>query len=189
MEHMLASKITAWCKRQGEMSESQVVAVTYGIELFFDTVLKLIGLILLGIVFGRLPEVLLSIACFSSLRSFAGGVHMETSLGCFLSMVFVCFASCLGAEVITGVPAVLQLVISLLNIVLNVLFAPFFTQNNPIEDKKILKRKRAGAVALSLILMAAAWVIPDWRLKLLILIPVTIESLSILPCWHRGINR
>lgn len=184
MEHMLASKITAWCLKRNEMSETQAIAVTYGIELIFNSLFKVIGLILLGLVFGRAWDVILSIGCFSLLRSCAGGVHMKSSLGCFLSMVLVCVLSCVGADYIGYLPVGVMIALTIGIIVVNKLYAPFFTENNPIEDEKIIKKKNIGAVVISVILLVIIWITPIWNVKMLMLIPVTLETLSILPCWH-----
>lgn len=184
MEHMLAGKITEWCLKRKEMSETQAVAVTYGIELLFNSLFKLIGLLLLGIIFHRTWDVILSIGCFSLLRSFAGGVHMKTSLGCFLSMVCVWILSCVGAEYITYLPLAVMIALTVLIVVLIKRYAPFFTQNNPITDEKILRKKNIGAVVTASALLAIIWLVPVWRLKMIMLIPVTLETLSMLPCWH-----
>lgn len=185
MEHMLASKITQWCMRRNEMSETQAEVVTYGIELLFNNIFKMIGLLILGILFHRTGEVVLSIACFSLLRSQAGGIHMETNLGCFSSMLLICVLSCAGAECIQELPVVLLAGVSAAVVALNIMYAPFITKNNPIEDKKILRRKHICAVALAILLLAAMWAVPAWSVKMLILVPVTIETLTILPCWHK----
>lgn len=184
MEHMLASKITAWCLKRNEMSETQAIAVTYGIELIFNSLFKVIGLILLGLVFGRAWDVILSIGCFSLLRSCAGGVHMKSSLGCFLSMALVCVLSCVGADYIGYLPVGVMIALTIGIIVVNKLYAPFFTENNPIEDEKIIKKKNIGAVVISVILLVIIWITPIWNVKMLMLIPVALETLSILPCWH-----
>lgn len=188
MEHMLASKITAWCLKRNEMSETQAIAVTYGIELIFNSLFKVIGLILLGLVFGRAWDVILSIGCFSLLRSCAGGVHMKSSLGCFLSMALVCVLSCVGADYIGYLPIGVMIALTIGIIVVNKRYAPFFTENNPIEDEKIIKKKNTGAVIISVILLVIIWITPIWNVKMLMLIPVTLETLSILPCWH-GIKK
>lgn len=185
MEHILASKIATWCMKRNEMSETQAIAVTYGIELIFNSLFKLLGLLLLGIIFDRAREVILSVACFSLLRSQAGGVHMKTSIGCFLSMLLVCICACAGAELIESLPIAVFIIIAVGNIVLNKLFAPFFTENNPILDERIIRKKNTGAVVLSMVFFVVAGFVPVWKIKLLILIPVTIETLSILPCWHK----
>ncbi len=184
MEHMLASKITAWCLKRNEMSETQAIAVTYGIELIFNSLFKVIGLILLGLVFGRAWDVILSIGCFSLLRSCAGGVHMKSSLGCFLSMALVCVLSCVGADYIGYLPIGVMIALTIGIIVINKLYAPFFTENNPIEDEKIIEKKNVGAIIISIVLLVIIWVIPIWNVKMIMLIPVTLETLSILPCWH-----
>lgn len=184
MEHMLASKITAWCLKRNEMSETQAIAVTYGIELIFNSLFKVIGLVLLGLVFGRAWDVILSIGCFSLLRSCAGGVHMKSSLGCFLSMALVCVLSCVGADYIGYLPIGVMIALTIGIIVINKLYAPFFTENNPIEDEKIIEKKNVGAIIISIVLLVIIWVIPIWNVKMIMLIPVTLETLSILPCWH-----
>lgn len=166
------------------MSETTAIAVTYGIELLFDTLFKLIGLLILGALFHRIGEVILAVVCFSTLRSQAGGVHMRTDLGCFSSMLLVCTLACVGAEYIHELPVAVLAVLSVLILVLNKLFAPFFTENNPIVDEQILRRKNIGAVVLAAIMLVIIWVVPLWKIKMLMLIPVTIETLSILPCWH-----
>ena len=185
MEHMLASKITQWCMRHNEMSETQAEVVTYGIELLFNNIFKFIGLLILGILFHRTGEVVLSIACFSLLRSQAGGLHLETNIGCFSSMMFICILSCAGAEFVHELPLALLVVVSVAIVVLNIVYAPFVTKNKPIEDKMILRRKHICAVVLAVLLLAVMWAVPAWNIKMLILVPVTIETLTILPCWHR----
>lgn len=184
MEHKLADRITRWCMEHYEMTEGKAAAVTYGIELLFDTLFKVIGLLILGILFHRTWEVIVTLACFCSLRSQAGGVHMQTNLGCFSSMLAVCALACAGAEYIEALPLWLLAAVSIVILLLNKIYAPFFTENNPIEDERILRRKNHFSVGLSAILLGIVWVVPDWELKLLMLIPVLIESLSILPCWH-----
>lgn len=159
MEHLLASKITEWCAGRNDMSETQAAVVTYGIELLFNTLFKLIGLLILAGLFHRTLEVIVAIVCFSLLRSQAGGVHMQTSIGCFSAMVFIAALSCLGAEFITHLPPALLAGISVGIVVLNKLYAPFFTENNPIEDEKIIKRKNIGAVVLSVLMLAVIWMV------------------------------
>lgn len=189
MEHMLASKITDWCFKRSVMSETQMEVVTYGIELIFDSLFKMIGLVILGMIFGYTWEVILSIGCFSFLRSAAGGLHMKSSLGCFLSMVSVGVLSIAGAELISHLPIAVLILLSIGIVVINKLFAPFFTHNNPIEDERIIKNKNLRAVIISALLLVIIWFVPIWRVKLLMLIPVTLETLSILPCWHFGVNK
>ncbi|WMC91906.1 accessory gene regulator ArgB-like protein [Kineothrix sp. MB12-C1] len=184
MQHMLASKITDWCSRHNEMSETQAIAVTYGIELIFNSLFKVIGLVLLGAISGRMWDVIISLVCFSSLRYCAGGLHMKSNLGCFLSMVFVCVSSIAGAEYIHYLPVGIMVGLSIGIIIVNKLFAPFFTENNPIEDKKILRQKNIGAVVIAAVWLIIIWVLPDWYMKMLMLTAITLETLSILPLWH-----
>lgn len=167
-----------------EMPQSKADAVTYGIELIFDSLFKLLGILLLGILFGCAWEMVLAVACFSTLRSQAGGFHMKSDLGCFLVVLSVCVLACVGAEYIQELPAVVLAVLSVAILILNKKYAPFFTENNPIEDEQIIKKKNRGAVIFAAAFLLIIWIVPVWKVKLLMLIPVTLETLSILPCWH-----
>lgn len=184
MEHMIACKITDWCKRRYDMSESQVVTVTYGIELLLNNVLKMVALFIIAVIFGRVPEYFIAIGCFASLRSYAGGLHMQTSLGCFLTMLTIFVLSCLGAEYVTYLPLWALIGAAAVSIVILSIYAPFYTKNNPIRDPQIIKKKKAGSIILAAVFFMAAALIPVMSVKMLILVPITIESLSILPIWH-----
>lgn len=184
MEHYLASKITGWCIKRNAIAAEQGEVVTYGIELFLNTVLKVIALLFIGLITGLFGEVVISLGCFALLRTKAGGIHMKTSLGCFLSMFGICAAAILGSRFITSLPFWILVGCSMFVMAVIALFAPYFTQNNPITDKKLIKKKKGMALIIAAALLAAVWLLPDLRIKLLILIPVLIETISIFPCWH-----
>lgn len=185
MQHELAVKITEWCGGRNEMKQGQAEVVAYGIELLFDNLFKLAALLILGILFRRTWEVVLCIGCFSLLRSQAGGVHRKSNIGCFAFMLAVCVLSCIGAEYIQELPTALLAVISVGVVLVNKLCAPFCTVNNPIVDENIRRRKNIWSVALSILFLTAVWLAPMWEVKMLILIPVTIETLTILPWWSK----
>ena len=177
MEHYLASKISTWCfKSNDSMDDKNRAAITYGIELFLDGILNARGNAALS------P----SIGCFSLLRFYAGGLHMQTSLGCFLSMLFVGLSAILCAKTGVVLPIYIFIILTALEFLVVSRYAPHFTANNPIYDGKIIKHKNTFAKLVILIYGLLIIFLPQNSVKVLIAVPTLWETISILPYWKKG---
>ncbi|MDK2807426.1 MAG: accessory regulator [Clostridiales bacterium] len=178
----ISKKIAGWCYAGTPQGDIEITA--YGIEILLDTLTKLTALVILAALFGYLREMLIVLIVFSSLRYFAGGFHMHSGIGCFLSMAFI-FGVTFAVEklalfsALVLPPYVLALLL-LVAILLVFFYAPFATKNNPITDEVILKRKKLGSFVLSVILSAFIWLVP-YEAKIWILIPFLCEVATILP--------
>lgn len=186
MEHYLASKISTWCfKSNDSMDDKNRAAITYGIELFLDRILKFIGIMLIAIVIGEIPGMIIAIGCFSLLRFYAGGLHMQTSLGCFLSMLFVGLSAILCAKTGVVLPIYIFIILTALEFLVVSRYAPHFTANNPIYDGKIIKHKNTFAKLVILIYGLLIIFLPQNSVKVLIAVPTLWETISILPYWKK----
>lgn len=184
MEKWFANTITDWCINKNKVSDIQEAAIRYGIELYFNTVIKIVFLLCLGAVFGKLLETIIVIFCFCLLRGEAGGIHMQTSMGCFLSMFGMTILSVIGNELLPELNLYVTLFGFIASLIIVFLYAPYTTLNNPITDRKIKQRKRVRAVSI-VIILAIICVVYGTNLRTLILIPVIIEIITILPFWKR----
>lgn len=189
MEKYIANKIADWCLRHNKVLEIQEVAIRYGIELFLDSSLKIIFLILIGAIFGKGIETVIVIGCFCILRSAAGGIHMHSSLGCFLSMLTMTVISVAGAEIIPSISLYGALALFGVSLIAVYLYAPYTTANNPITDYTIIQSKKKKAIAIIMIMAAVSLIVQNSQIRALILIPVIIEIITILPLWRRKEER
>ena len=178
----ISKKIAGWCYAKTHCGDIEVIA--YGVEIILDTLTKLIALILLSILIGYPKEMVMVLITFSSLRFFAGGFHMHSGIGCFLSMVFI-FGLSFAVEklvifydIVITPDALALLLLILVGFVF--LYAPRPTKNNPITDTRILQRKKIYSVALSGILCFIIWYMKGNN-KLWILVPFICEIVTILP--------
>ena len=64
----ISRKLGLWCLRNGGISESQYPIVIYGIELFLNTTLKVVGILAAGAILGMFAEVLLAMTVFCGMR-------------------------------------------------------------------------------------------------------------------------
>lgn len=179
MQKRLAEAIGKWCFKNSKVKEESKAIVVYGIELYLNTFLKAIGLLLLGLCFGTLWETIIAMSTFYLLRISAGGVHSHSNIGCFLSMTGVCSGAICADRIISKIPYEFCIGIMIVCCVFLYLYAPSHTQNNPITDIKIRKKKRMSAIVKCIVFITIAIFIP--KVQLLILVPVMIEVFTILP--------
>lgn len=185
MEKWISNKIADWCIKKNNVTEIQEMAIRYGIELYFDSLIKILVLILIGAICGRFIETVVVISCFCLLRGEAGGIHMQTSIGCFLSMCSMTIVSVVGAEIIPELSVYTVIFVFLLSLILIYCYAPYATSNNPISDETIRAHKKIKAIIITMVYMIIALLVQENRLRALILIPVIIEIITILPFWKR----
>lgn len=174
----VAGKIALWCCEKCH-EEEEVEVVQYGMELILENVMKTAGVLVIAWITGWIYETLLSAFVFVFLRRWAGGIHMKTSIGCFGAMVFVIMLSLSMQEVVIW--PILFYAILILAIVLVILYAPGDTSNNPITDAEIRKQKKMGAIVTSLIFVLIILGCKSNEIKMLIAVPMVLESLTLIP--------
>lgn len=183
MEKWISNKIADWCIKRNKVTEIQETAIRYGIELYLDSLLKIVLLLIIGALCNKFIETVIVVSCFSLLRGEAGGIHMQTSLGCFLSMCMMTLLSVAGAEMLPPITLIPSLCIFTMSLLAVYFFAPYSTENNPITDVKIRKQKRKRAIIIIVAFAAITSLVQNSHLRALILLPVIIEIITILPFW------
>ena len=114
----------------------------FGLEQFLTTIMQLLMIVLLGILFQAIMEVVILVVAFMWLRSYAGGYHASTGIGCYL---LTTISIALGLSVITlseiGNKQCLMLLIVAGLIIITL--APVETKNKPLDviEKSIYRRK------------------------------------------------
>ncbi len=82
--HVLAVQSTRIMGRNKTYSDDERIIITYGIELLLNSLLKACIYIVVGLLFHRCWEVLISMIILGIVRKFSGGVHAKTDSGCFV---------------------------------------------------------------------------------------------------------
>lgn len=181
MEKILSKKIVQWCEKEMELPPARQEVIQFGLEMGLESILKTLGIFVIGVLLRRVPECLAALFLFCSLRMWAGGIHCKTGMGCFLFMFIHNLASVFGAELLqkTGIGALwfLWLFIG----VMTALFAPMNPVKNPIEDKGLLRRKKAGACIWVILEACFMLAVNSRRWKWIITLSVLLEVLTFLP--------
>lgn len=148
-----AVHIVKWCFRgEKSVSDEQEEILIYGYTLFLENVYKAVILFVLALFTKTLWETLLVIGSFILLRSFSGGIHCRSSIGCTIGMVGVWCAGIIVSRIKLPIVALVMMGFIIVWTILR--YAPQSTGNNPIYDKKVWKHKRAGSVWVMVLLLA-----------------------------------
>lgn len=186
--NMLCSGIANWCKRNGAVPEEDYPVVLYGIQLFFNTSLKVLGILLIGALLHCLGAVLLSIAVFCSMRYWTGGWHSKSHLGCFFSMMTVCAGPALLTKLDGEWIFWAMFSMFIYSVYAIARYAPCNSEMNPIDDLNILRVKRIGSIVelAGLSIVFIFW--SSTEIQMLIIIPLFADAV-LLHSWEMLWNR
>ena len=178
-----ANRIAVWSlPKDQEHYEEQLEVLSYGYVLFLENAYKTLALLIIAILTHTLIRTVIIIGSFVLVRSFAGGVHCKSGLGCTACMVLVWAIGLVMGQVGISLPVVLFMMLIIIGVIVK--YAPKTTRNNPIRKEDIRKAKRRGAIISTGILLGAGAVIgfEFGRMEILDMITASlfIESLSIL---------
>ena len=178
-----ANRIAVWSlPKDQEHYEEQPEVLSYGYVLFLENAYKTLVLLTIAILTHTLIRTVIIIGSFVLVRSFAGGVHCKSGLGCTACMVLVWAIGLVMGQVGISLPVVLFMMLIIIGVIVK--YAPKTTRNNPIRKEDIRKAKRRGAIISTGVLLGAGAVIGFGfgRMEILDMITASlfIESLSIL---------
>lgn len=178
-----ANRIAVWSlPKDQEHYEEQLEVLSYGYVLFLENAYKTLALLIIAILTHTLIRTVIIIGSFVLVRSFAGGVHCKSGLGCTACMVLVWAIGLVMGQVGISLPVVLFMMLIIIGVIVK--YAPKTTRNNPIRKEAIRKAKRRGAIISTGVLLGVGAVIGFGfgRMEILDMITASlfIESLSIL---------
>lgn len=180
MEHILAKKLTNWCCC-GKTDTLYLAAIEYGLELLIETLWKLAALLSLGMLVGKLREIVMTLCVFCGLRFWIGGKHRKTSIGCFGTMVLVCLIAVWGAEYMCLLPEMVKFAVLLLCNLIVLAFSPYPSEVNPITDETVIERKRWGGIITSIGITIIVLLQFNSVVQWILLLAFFLEAISILP--------
>lgn len=146
-----AKKINEILIQKGIVQKEDAELYQYGIENGIVVAGKLLASGIFGIVTGRPGLVLVFLLFYASLRSYSGGSHCKSRIGCFLiSMAILSIPVYTHEFVMNNVPATVILMIGIAAVVVILILSPVESINKPLDDeeKKYYARVTHCIVAL-----------------------------------------
>lgn len=146
-----AKKINEILIQKGIVQKEDAELYQYGIENGIVVAGNLLASGIFGIVTGRPGLVLVFLLFYASWRSYSGGSHCKSRIGCFLiSMAILSIPVYTHEFVMNNVPATVILMIGIAAVVVILILSPVESINKPLDDeeKKYYARVTHCIVAL-----------------------------------------
>lgn len=133
-------------KEMPELDKDRLEAINYGLQNIIGEIPKIFIVIAIGYLLGVGNLTLLSILLIGTYRSFAGGFHAKTHIGCITSTTLMfCGPAILAKYIDFQVNEIKYICIAILwmfAVIMIKLYAPADTENLPILRKKERKQKQ-----------------------------------------------
>jgi len=126
----------------GTVADQDKKLYLFGIQQGLTNILNLVTTVIIGLVLGVLWQMLLFMAAYIPLRSFAGGYHAKTPLRCYILSVLLLTAIALAIKYV-DLHIYFQLGLLISASITVFLLSPVGNENKPLDEleKKIYKRK------------------------------------------------
>lgn len=92
MIESFSSKLAIAIKSASNNEQANVAIIRFGLILLINTIIILVSCIVLGLLLGKLSEVMLALISFAALRSVSGGFHLKSNMACIVLSVFTMIA-------------------------------------------------------------------------------------------------
>ena len=170
------------------IDEEKELIINFGVKLIFGELPKIIILFIIGFILGIGWYTLILFFLLAPYRSFTGGFHLKTHLGCMITTSILYLIPIILAKFISIPQNFLYIsiiLIGILSIILITKYAPADTENIPILSIKERKSKKIKAYIALAILLAISILIPDKTISWMLIYGIFLQNLTILPISYK----
>lgn len=144
--------------RQNLVPHSDIRKMRYAMVVFTNEFIKLVLLFWIFQWLGYKQLFLFSFIVLASIRVFAGGIHCESNIACFiLSLLFFLLSVIILPQYFRTMNLAIIVLISITSILLIVFLAPLPSSQRPIQSIKRKKRLKWLAVFFTLVWQGVLW--------------------------------
>jgi len=174
------------------IDEEKEMIINFGVRLIFGEIPKIILLFLIGFIFGVGWHTLIFFLLLAPYRSFTGGFHLKTHLGCMITTTILYLAPILLAKYIVisnnYIFYILTAILTIFSIIIIAKYAPADTENIPILSKKERKSKKIKSYIALTILLAIILLSPDKTISYMFIYGIFLQNLTVLPISYKLTN-
>lgn len=154
----LSHKIGDDLVRSGVVKEEDAEVYIYGINQIMAYVFNVSSSLIIGLIFGVTFEIIIFMAAYIPLRTFAGGYHAKTPLRCYIFSVIMLIIVSIGMKHLSPADWVYYAVLAASVFVILVL-SPVEDQNKPLDEveHKVYKRRTMLIAAVEVVICFSLW--------------------------------
>lgn len=184
MIEKLANKILKKIQdKNPNMTEIQRDRIWFGLMILLDELPKTVGLCLITWYLGVLKPTLIAFASFAVYRMFSGGVHLKSSIACFLMGITVFIGLPILSKYVIWNFQILKysmfLMIWIYNMIMITLYAPGDTEAVPIINQKQRKQQKILSYVIMNLIFIFGILIKDNTISNTLILSTFIQSFLI----------
>lgn len=178
-------------KEMPDVDDERAEVINYGLQILLGEVPKTFIMLLIAYLLGVFKLTLITFLILMPYRTFSGGVHLKTHIGCIISTcAFYCGTALLAKYIVLSNIAkyILIGVLTIFGIVMIKLYAPADTEDVPILSKKIRKQKQILSYITFIIGLAIALFIKNNIISNIIIFGYLMQTCMITKLVYRLTN-
>lgn len=132
-------------KEMPEMDDERAEIVNYGLQILLGEIPKIFIILGVAYILGIFKSTLITFLILMPYRTFSGGLHLKTHIGCTISTcIFYCGVAFLSESLVLGniIKYTLCILVGIIGVIMVKLYAPADTEDVPILSEKIRKQKK-----------------------------------------------
>lgn len=178
-------------KEMPEIDDEKAEVIMYGLQNLIGEVPKIFLVLAISALLRIFRLTLISMVIVGMYRTFSGGVHMKTHIGCIIyTTLLYCGTALIGKYVVlTGMyKYIIAAIVWIFSMIMLKLYAPADTENLPILTKKERKQKQILSYIVLTVEFIIALVIPIPEITSIIIFGDFIQTLQITRFTYRLTN-
>lgn len=184
MVEKLCNKLTNKIrKKMPEIDNERAEVINYGLQLVIGEIPKTFILLIIAYLCGVLKLSILALVLIMPYRTFSGGVHLKTHIGCIVATSLFYVGSALLSKYVIWEPLFIKYifigVIWVFSMIMIKLYAPADTENVPILRKKDRDFKRKLSYITMTLTLIVAIIIKDLVISNLLIFLTAFQTLWI----------
>lgn len=147
MLERISGKIVGWQIEKGILSDEERAVYQYAYELLLNQAVNILIAVLIAVVFRAPLPILLFLLSYIPLRSFCGGYHADTNLGCtVVSALLICGVCWLFQNVTDSFLLTWYPLCYLISGYLVMRYAPVPDRNKPLDEEETVRYRHKSRV-------------------------------------------
>ena len=175
-----------------DIDEERELVINFGVKLIFGELPKILILFIIGFLLNMGWQTLLLFFLIAPYRSFTGGFHLKTHLGCMITTSILYLVPIILSKYILitnkNILYMLAGLIAVFSIIIIAKYAPADTENMPILSKKEIKSKKIKAYIALVILLSIILFNPYKQFSYMIIYAMFLQNLTVLPISYKITN-
>lgn len=151
-------------KEMPEIDDERAEVINYGLQILVGEVPKTFIMLAIAYLLGVFKLTLITFLILMPYRTFSGGFHLKTHIGCIVTTcLFYCGTALLAKYIAFNEISkyIITIALGIFGIIMIKLYAPADTENVPILSKKVRKQKQFLSYITFIVGLAVALIIKN----------------------------